>query len=183
MTSVFTRPGYPAAQRLNLVETLPAGRPTHRVADPYRWLEDPADPLTQAWSAAQDDLALDYLHALPGRDRLRSRLTALLEAGVIGAPAWRGDRQFLMRRTARQEHAVLLVIEGDGTERVLVDPMAIDPTGTTTLDAWQPSKEGDLLAYQLSEGGTEESVVRVLDVATGEVVDGPVDRVLSLIHI
>ena len=46
--------------------------------------------------------------------------------------------------------------------------MALDPSGTTTLDAWQPSKEGDLLAYQLSEGGTEESVLRVMDVATGE---------------
>jgi len=177
MTSVFTRPRYPAAQRLDLVETLPADRPTHRVADPYRWLEDAADPRTQAWSAAQDDLVDAYLPRLPGRDRLRVRLTALLEAGVIGAPAWRGDRQFLMRRTARQEHAVLLVIEGDGTERTLVDPMAIDPAGLTTLDAWQPSKEGDLVAYQLSAGGTEESVVRVLNVATGEVVDGPVDRV------
>ena len=62
------------------------------------------------------------------------------------------------------------------TERVLVDPMALDPTGLTTLDAWQPSIEGDLLAYQLSEGGTEESVLRVMDVATGEHVDGPIDR-------
>jgi prolyl oligopeptidase len=176
MTPVFTRPRYPGAQRLELTEHLPADRPTHLVADPYRWLEDHADPRTEAWSQAQDDLVEDYLPQLPGRDRLRSRLTALLEAGLVGTPAWRGDRQFLMRRTARQEHAVLLVIEPDGTERVLVDPMAIDPAGTTTLDAWQPSKEGDLLAYQLSAGGTEESVVRVMDVATGDIVDGPVDR-------
>jgi prolyl oligopeptidase len=54
--------------------------------------------------------------------------------------------------------------------------MAIDSSGATTLDAWQPSKEGNILAYQLSEGGTEESVLRVLDVATGEIIDGPIDR-------
>ncbi|HTY71790.1 MAG TPA: prolyl oligopeptidase family serine peptidase, partial [Actinomycetes bacterium] len=83
---------------------------------------------------------------------------------------------FFMRRTAEQEHAVLLTVEADGTERVLVDPCEIDPSGLTTLDSWQPSKEGALLAYQLSEGGTEESVVRVLDVRTGEQVDGPIDR-------
>ncbi len=71
---------------------------------------------------------------------------------------------------------MLLTVDPDGTERVLVDPMALDPTGTTTLDAWQPSKEGHLLAYQLSAGGTEESVLRVMDVATGEPVDGPIDR-------
>jgi prolyl oligopeptidase len=71
---------------------------------------------------------------------------------------------------------VLLTLDPDGTERVLVDPMALDPSGTTTLDAWQPSKEGDLLAYQLSEGGSEDSVLRVMDVRTGELVDGPIDR-------
>ena len=78
--------------------------------------------------------------------------------------------------TADQEHAVLLTVDPDGTERVLLDPMALDPSGLTTLDAWQPTKEGHLLAYQLSEGGTEESVLRVMDVVTGEVVDGPIDR-------
>jgi prolyl oligopeptidase len=63
-----------------------------------------------------------------------------------------------------------------GGERVLIDPVAIDRTGRTTLDAWQPDKEGRLLAYQLSHGGDEESLLRVMDVATGELVDGPIDR-------
>src|SRR4051794_14577556 len=54
--------------------------------------------------------------------------------------------------------------------------MALDPEGTTTLDAWSPSWEGDRLAYQVSTGGDEESRLYVLDVATGEVVDGPIDR-------
>src|SRR5260370_10904313 len=54
--------------------------------------------------------------------------------------------------------------------------MAIDPSGLTTLDAWQPDKEGRLLAYQLSEGGDEESLLRVIDVTTGSLVDGPIDR-------
>ena len=71
---------------------------------------------------------------------------------------------------------MLIVVEADGTERTLIDPMAIDPSGTTTLDTWQPDKEGDLLAYQLSVGGNEESVLYVMDVATGEIVEGPIDR-------
>ncbi|MGO8960202.1 MAG: prolyl oligopeptidase family serine peptidase [Streptosporangiaceae bacterium] len=61
-------------------------------------------------------------------------------------------------------------------ERALIDPMAVDPTGGTTLDSWQPDHEGRLLAYQLSEGGREESVLRVMDVVTGVDVDGPIDR-------
>ncbi len=64
----------------------------------------------------------------------------------------------------------------EATERALIDLIAIDPSGRTTLDAYQPDKEGRLLAYQLSHGGDEESLLRVLDVATGELVDGPIDR-------
>ncbi len=167
-----SRPAYPAAERLDLVEDLHG----HQVADPYRWLEDADSAQTRAWSAAQDALYAEYRAQWPGHEAMRRRLTELLAAGIVSAPVWRGERQFFMRRTAEQEHAVLLTIDPDGTERVLVDPMQLDPAGLTTLDTWQPSKEGLLLAYQVSEGGTEESVVRVLDVVTGEQLDGPIDR-------
>jgi prolyl oligopeptidase len=163
---------YPPAHRLDIIDDL-HGR---SVPDPYRWLEDAQSPETQAWSQAQDELCRTTLASYPGRDHLRARITALLGAGVVSQPAWRNGRAFFMRREPAQEHAVLLVREPDGSERTLVDPMAVDPNGTTTLDAWQPTKEGHLLAYQLSSGGTEESVLRVMDVTTGEDVDGEVDR-------
>jgi len=163
---------YPDAPRLDLVDDLHG----HRVADPYRWLEDPADPRTREWSEAQDALAGEVLSALPMRARFAERLEQLVHAGAVGVPVWRGERAFSTRRDPGQEHAVLRVREADGTVRVLVDPMALDPEGTTTLDAWSPSWEGDRLAYQVSTGGDEESKLYVLDVATGEILDGPVDR-------
>jgi prolyl oligopeptidase len=163
---------YPDAPRLDLVEELHG----HRIADPYRWLEDPGDPRTEAWSTAQDTLATDLLGALPGRAGFAERLEELVHAAAVGVPAWRGERAFSTRRDPGQEHAVLRVQEPDGSVRVLVDPMVLDPAGTTTLDAWSPSREGDRQAYQLSTGGDEESRLYVLDVATGEVVDGPIDR-------
>lgn len=166
------RPAYPDAERLPLVDTLHG----HEVADPYRWLEDADDPRTDEWSKDQDALFSAARDGWPGKEHVRRRVSELVGAGVVTAPVWRGDRQFIMRRTSEQEHALLIVIESDGTERTLIDPMALDASGTTTLDTWQPSKEGDLLAYQLSEGGTEESVLRVMDVATGDLVDGPIDR-------
>ncbi|MGL4173790.1 MAG: prolyl oligopeptidase family serine peptidase [Actinomycetota bacterium] len=168
--------GYPEAERDPLVEQLPEGSPIADVADPYRWLEDSTNPRTHTWAAAQDELLLKHRDQWPGREYLRTRIHTLLGAGSISAPAWRGERQFIMRRESGQEHAVLIVIEADGNERVLLDPMAIDATGATTLDSWQPSKEGHLLAYQLSEGGREESVLRILNVTSGALVDGPIDR-------
>jgi prolyl oligopeptidase len=163
---------YPQADRLDLVEDLHG----HRVADPYRWLEDAEDPRTRAWTEAQDALAAEHLAGLPLRTRFAERLEQLVHAGAVGVPVWRAGRAFSTRRDPGQEHAVLRVREPDGTERVLVDPMALDPAGTTTLDAWSPSWEGDRLAYQVSVGGDEESRLYVLDVATGELVDGPIDR-------
>ncbi|PPK94204.1 prolyl oligopeptidase [Kineococcus xinjiangensis] len=170
-TATTGAPTPPPAPRLDLVEEL-HGQP---VADPYRWLEDADDPRTVAWSAAQDRLFDAYAAALPARDAVAERVRRLMSTGSVGAPVHRGERVFRTRRTPEQELSVLVVTEG-GEERVLVDPLALDPAGTTTLDAWRPDAEGRLLAYQLSEGGTEESALRVLDVATGEVVDGPVDR-------
>jgi prolyl oligopeptidase len=141
-------PKYPDAPRLDIVDDL-FGR---RVADPYRYLEDPADPRTVAWSDAQAALLAQQAEGFTTRAYWHHRIQELLGAGGVGAPAWRGQRQFVMRRNGDQEHAALLT------------------------DAWAPSKDGALLAYQLSEGGTEESVLRVMDVATGDIVDGPIDR-------
>ncbi len=170
-------PAYPLAERLDVVDHL-HGRP---VADPYRWLEDPDDPRTRDWSAAQDALARRHLDALPRRGRLEATLGALTAAGWVEVPVWRAGRRFATRREPGQEHGVLYVAEPErtdraATERVLVDPAALDPTGTTTLDAWTPDPTGRLLAYQLSSGGDEQSVLHVLDVATGEDVEPPIDR-------
>src|SRR5579863_10061453 len=171
------RGDYPAAQRLNLVDDL-FGRP---VADPYRWLEDPDSEQSREWLAAQESLWEGYRAGLPDREAFADRVRELLRVGSVGLPAWRGGTQFYSRRDPGQEHAVLYVADGDGpgaapAERALIDLIAIDPSGRTTLDAWQPDKEGLLLAYQLSHGGDEESLLRVMDVATGELVDGPIDR-------
>jgi prolyl oligopeptidase len=169
---VTAAPHYPRAERLDLVEHL-HGR---AVADPYRWLEDPDDPRTRTWSAAQDQLARGHLDALPGRDRLAATLHDLVEAGSVGVPVWRNGRRFATRREPGQEHAVLYLTDEDGVEKILLDPTALDPTGLTTLDSWNPDLEGRRLAYQLSHGGDEHSVLHVLDTATGEDVEQPIDR-------
>ncbi len=165
--------GYPSARRLDLTEDIGG----HQVSDPYRWLEDDTGDERGGWLAAQAELFGSYREEeLPGRDRLAAQVRELLSTGYVGTPVWRGERCLFTRRDPDQEHGVLCTQLADGAVEVLVDPMAIDPSGLTTLDAWQPDKEGRLLAYQLSEGGDEESLLRVIDVTTGSLVDGPIDR-------
>lgn len=170
MNTVVT--AYPPAPRDTVVERL-HGR---AVGDPYRWLEDPGADATVAWSAAQDTLWRRSARALPGRNRFRARISELSGVGMVSEPTWRGGRQFFLRRTAQQDHPVLHVADTDSEPRVLLDPMELDPAGGTTLDAWQPDPEGRLLAYQVSRGGTEAAELFVLDIATGRLVDGPLDR-------
>ena len=165
--------GYPGARRLDLTEDIGG----HQVSDPYRWLEDDSSDERGAWLAAQAELFGSYREEeLPGRDRLAAQVRELLSTGYVGTPVWRGERCLFTQRAPDQEHGVLCTRLADEPVEVLVDPMAIDPSGLTTLDAWQPDKEGRLLAYQLSEGGDEESLLRVIDVTTGSLVDGPIDR-------
>ena len=163
---------YPSAHRLDLVENLHG----HEVADPYRWLEDPGSAETEAWSKAQDELFREYLDGRPGRDAVADGLTRLLQAGLVTVPLLRGELAFFERRAGDQEHPVLTVRDPDGSERALVDPAALADDDTITLDGWVPSLEGDRLAYWLSRGGDEEASLWVLDVASGEPVEGPIER-------
>ena len=174
------RSRYPRADRQDLVEELHG----LRVPDPYRWLEDAGSEQTRRWSAAQDSLYEAERSSWSALGRWTDEVAALHSVDRVGSPKVRGDRVFWLRQDAGQEHPVLVVAgpggpgPGSGSEeRVLLDPAALDPSGDTVLDSWEPSWEGGLLACQMSRGGTEDSLLRVIDVATGEVVDGPVDRV------
>ncbi|MFI6814883.1 prolyl oligopeptidase family protein [Nonomuraea sp. NPDC050328] len=156
---------YPPAVRLPYVESLHG----HEIADPYRWLEDAGDPATKTWQAEQDTLWLEHAGRLPWRERLRARLAELGQAGQVTPPVWRGERCFELRRDPGQEHPVVR-----SGERVVLDPMRLDPTGLTTVDGWEPSPDGELLAYQVSKRGEERAELHVLETGTGRAVDGPI---------
>jgi prolyl oligopeptidase len=152
------------------------------VPDPYRYLEDPQDARTTEWLQEQELLMDAERETWTSRAHYVDRVGELLGSGAISPPYIRGSRTFFTKREPGQQFAVLYVRDtGDShtdpqTARVLIDPMAMDPEGHTTLDSWQPSKEGDLLAYQISQGGNEESDVYVMNVETGETVEGPIGR-------
>ncbi len=146
------------------------------IADPYRWLEDAEDPRTRRWSAEQESLYQAERATWPRLDHWAAEVAALGANDRVLTPKVRGGCAFWLRQRAGQEHPALFTGDGE-TERVLLDPAALDPSGRTVLDAWEPSIEGGLLAYQVSRDGTEDSLLWVIDVATGVAVDGPIDRV------
>jgi len=157
-------PTYPDSRSTGLVETL-HGEP---IADPYRWLEDGEAPETRLWTDRQNALTESYLAAVPAREQIRRRLGELLSIGVLGTPTPVRGRYFYLRREGRQNHPVLYWRHGlDSADRVAVDPNALNEAGTTALDWFYPSEDGRLLAYGLSENGSEESVLHLLDLESG----------------
>lgn len=145
------------------------------VPDPYRWMEDPENADLKQWLADQDAICQPWLAALPDRAKWRAAQAALLP-GAISAPATRGDRLFFLRRQPGEQHAKFFVREGDGSERVLFDPTQVDPSGLTTLDVATVSPDGSRVVFGVSSGGDEDTAISVFDVATMELIDGPIER-------
>src|SRR5688500_5899844 len=49
-----------------------------KVADPYRWMEETTSPEVQAWIEAQNKLTNQYLAAIPERDKIKKRMTEII---------------------------------------------------------------------------------------------------------
>ena len=153
------------------------------VRDPYRWLEDGDAEEVRRWSEAQGRHTRAALDAIPFTAAIRERLRVLFSIGLVSAPAIRGDRYFHQRRTGDQEQPVLYLRQGrEGEDRVLLDPARFAEDRTSALDWYYPSDDGRRLAYGVSEGGSEKSVLRILDVDTGRDLadDIPFTRACSL---
>lgn len=139
------------------------------VVDPYLWLEDGASERVREWTAAQNAYTREYLDRLPGREKLRERVTQNARLGMVSSPVLRKGRLFYTRRTKLQNQAVLFWREElSGSEKILVDPNEQRADGTMTLDWWLPSPDGKKVVYGLSTDGSEMSTLYVLDVETGQ---------------
>jgi prolyl oligopeptidase len=151
----------PPTRRDDVVDTL------HGVAvpDPYRWLENEKAEDVQAWMKAQDEYTRLQLARLPGRDVLRKRFTELYYVDSVSPPALRGDRLFYMKTFADKEKAVLYWRQGDGEEKVLLDPNAWTG-GNVSLGDWVPSWDGKRLAFMRNPNHADEAVLYVMDVDT-----------------
>jgi prolyl oligopeptidase len=157
-------PTYPNSRCADFVEIIQG----EDIADPYRWLEDGESPETRNWTERQNAFTEAYLAAVPGRQRLRRRLGELLAIGVLGVPTPVRGRYFYLRREGHQNQPILYWRQGfEGEDRIAVDPNALNSAGTTALDWFYPSRDGQLLAYGLSENGSEESVLQVMEVESG----------------
>ena len=153
---------YPPTRIVPLVDVL-HGVP---VADPYRWLEDARSEDTRAWVDAQNAFTRSMLDG-PARQALVEELTRRFDYPRTVAAYRRRDRYFFSHNPGLLNHPILYVKDGARAPRVLLDPNHLSEDGTTALTAIAASPDGALLAYALSEHGSDRQTIRLRRVGDG----------------
>jgi prolyl oligopeptidase len=154
-----------------------------KVVDDYRWLEDWSDPDVKAWSAAQNAHARSVLDALPNVEPIRRRLQELMGAELPSYGAVRCEHNVLvaMKRQPPKQQPFLVVVPSatmsTKEERVLLDPGVLDPSGQTSIDWFELSPDGSLVAVSLSKAGSELGDLYIYNTQTGAPVGEPIARV------
>lgn len=141
------------------------------VIDPYRWLEDDMSPETEDWVKRQNAFTFDYLSKIPYRDSIKNRLSNLWNYEKLSAPFKEGNRTYFYKNDGLQNQSVLYSqVEGKEAQ-IFLDPNTFSPDGTTSLGGIDFSKNGKLVAYSISEGGSDWRKVIVMDVETKQILE------------
>lgn len=141
------------------------------VADPYRWLEDDMSTETADWVKTQNNVTFSYLAQVPYRDQLKQRLEKLMNYEKVGAPFAEGDYTYFYKNDGLQNQYVLYRSKDGGEVEVFLDPNTFSDDGTTSMSGLSFSEDGSLLAYQISEGGSDWRKIIVINTQTKEQVE------------
>ena len=141
-----------------------------KVSDPYRWLEDDRSEETAAWVKAQNELTFGYLDKIPFREALKTRMEKIWNYERISAPFTEGDYTYYYKNDGLQNQSVLYRKHSSGKEEVFLDPNTFSKDGTTSLADISFSDDGSLVAYAISEGGSDWRKVIVLQTKDKKVV-------------
>lgn len=161
-----TKINYPETKKINHVDTY-FGK---KINDPYRWLEDDRSAETEAWVKAQNVVTYGYLEQIPYRNQLKSRMEKLWNYEKISAPFKEGDFTYYYKNNGLQNQSVLYRKDKAGKEEIFLDPNTFSKDGTTSLGGLNFSKDGSLVAYSISEGGSDWRKVIVMEAKTKKII-------------
>lgn len=140
------------------------------VPDPYRWLEDDKSAETAQWVKAQNDFTFAYLSKIPYRNTIKEKLQKLWNYERIGAPFTEGDYTYYYKNDGLQNQSVLYRKDKQGKEEIFLNPNTFAADGTTSLATIAFTEDGSLVAYLISEGGSDWRKAIVLNTKTKQQV-------------
>jgi len=146
------------------------------VADPFRWLEDDNSDVTLNWVKAQNELTFGYLDKIPFRDKVKDRLTEILNYERYGTPFKKAEKYYYFKNDGLQNQSVMYVMDSLGGEsNVVLDPNTLSEDGTIALGGINFDKAGTYLGYLTSIGGSDWKTAQILELSTGKVLEDKID--------
>lgn len=142
-----------------------------KVEDPYRWLEDDMAEDTKDWVQREVAFTNNYLANIPFREELRSQLKDIWNYEKIGAPFKEGDFTYFYKNDGLQAQSVLYRTDKNGKTEIFLDPNKFSEKGTTSLAGVSFNKNGNLVAYRISEGGSDWNKIIIMNALTKEIID------------
>lgn len=155
---------YPKTESHSITDTLHG----IKVTDKYRWLEDKNSPEVKAWTHEQHKASLSFIQSLPSIKGLEDEIRSYLEREIVSAPFFVNDKEFFYKREKNAPQSSLMIREKNGTERVLFNPLSIDPTGKTSISFKEFTLKADRVCIGTQSKGSEINIARIFDVQTGE---------------
>lgn len=157
---------YPETKKVDVVDTYFGTE----VQDPYRWLEDDMSEETASWVKAQNEVTFGYLNNIPYKSQIKNQLEEIWNYEKIGAPFIEGEYTFYFKNDGLQNQSILYRKDKNGTEEVFIDPNKFSLDGTTALDNISFSRDSKMIAYGISEGGSDWRKVIVMDVESKAII-------------
>ena len=155
---------YPVTARIDVSDNYNG----QKVDDPYRWLENLDSPATRDWVTEQNKVTQPRLDRLPHRTYVKQLLSRLWNYERFNTPVKEGGHYFFLHNDGNQNQSVLFVTDRSGDPgRVLFDPNTVRADATVALSDFTPSPKGDLVAYAVSDGGTDWQIWKFRHVADG----------------
>jgi len=153
-----------------------------KVEDNYQWLEQDDDPAVKAWSDAQSRQTREYLDKLPDRAAIEKQLTDWYAktspsySGIVSRPGILFARKF---QPPKQQQMLVTLASADAlkSEKVVLDPNKLDPSGKTAIDWFVPSRDGKYVAMSISQGGSEDGTLHIYETATGKALKDSIAHV------
>ena len=143
-----------------------------KIPDSYRWLEDAKSAETRAFLDAENAYTSRYLKQARIRPQLLDDLDALEHVSRWSMPVERGGNLFFIKRLAGEEQGSIYIRRGwTAKDERLVDPAALSRDPNTSVNLGDVSRDGTLLAYEVRQGGADETTVCVADIKTGKTLE------------
>jgi prolyl oligopeptidase len=142
-----------------------------KISDPYRWLEDDRADDTKDWVQREVKFTNEYLSKIPFNETIKNQLREKWNYEKISAPFEEGNYVYYYKNDGLQAQSVLYRKDKAGKEEVFLDPNKFSEKGTTSLSNLSFNKKGTLVAYAISEGGSDWNKIIILDAATKKQLD------------